>query len=64
MVTTCVSAEGLGRQWVGIDISPKAADLVKLRTKDVLGTLLGDIVSSDRYSATNGYGQIAKIQQS
>ncbi len=42
--TTCVSAEGLGRQWIGIDISPKAAELVKLRTKDVLGTLLGDIV--------------------
>ena len=42
--TTCVSAEALGRQWIGIDISPRAADLVKLRTKDVLGTLLGSIV--------------------
>ncbi len=29
--TTCVAAEKLGRQWVGIDISEKAADLVKDR---------------------------------
>jgi len=29
--TTCIAAEGLSREWVGIDISPKAADLVKLR---------------------------------
>ncbi len=31
--TTCVSAEIEGRQWVGIDISPKAYDLVKSRLK-------------------------------
>ena len=29
--TTCIAAEQLGRHWVGIDISPKAKDLVKLR---------------------------------
>ena len=29
--TTCVASEKLGRQWVGIDISIKAYDLVKLR---------------------------------
>ncbi len=29
--TTCIAAEKLGRQWIGIDISPKAAELVKER---------------------------------
>lgn len=29
--TACVAAEDLGRQWIGIDISPKAADLVVAR---------------------------------
>ena len=29
--TTCIAAEELGRQWIGIDISPKAAELVKER---------------------------------
>ena len=29
--TTCVAAEQLGRQWIGIDVSPRAFDLVKLR---------------------------------
>ncbi len=38
--TTCVAAEKLGRQWVGIDISPKAAELVKDRINRELGILL------------------------
>ncbi|MCY3787998.1 MAG: DNA methyltransferase [Gemmatimonadetes bacterium] len=29
--TACIAAEQLHRQWAGIDISPKAADLVKMR---------------------------------
>ena len=29
--TACVAAEKLGRQWVGIDISPDAEDITKLR---------------------------------
>ncbi len=33
--TTCIAAEQLGRRWVGIDISEKAADLVKLRRQEV-----------------------------
>ncbi|MCY4312134.1 MAG: DNA methyltransferase, partial [Gammaproteobacteria bacterium] len=34
--TTCVAAEHLGRQWIGIDISIKAYELVQARlTKDV-----------------------------
>ena len=40
--TACVAAEDLGRQWVGIDLSSKAADLVKVRLKkEVMWT--GDI---------------------
>jgi len=35
--TACIAAEQLGRQWVGIDISPKAADLVTLRMREELG---------------------------
>ncbi len=31
--TALVAAEKLGRRWVGIDISPKAVDLVKIRMK-------------------------------
>ncbi len=29
--TACIAAEDLGREWVGIDIGPKAADLVRYR---------------------------------
>ena len=29
--TTCVAAEKLGREWIGIDVSKKAYDLVKMR---------------------------------
>lgn len=35
--TACIAAEQRGRRWVGIDISPKAADLVKSRMRDELG---------------------------
>ena len=31
--TACVAAERLGRQWVGIDLSPKAVELVQHRLK-------------------------------
>ena len=35
--TACIAAEQLQRQWAGIDISPKAAELVKLRMEKELG---------------------------
>ena len=39
--TTCVAAEKLNRQWIGIDISAKAFDLVKERLKkEVVQNLL------------------------
>ena len=37
--TACVAAEKLGRQWVGIDISPKAAELVNERLQGFMGSL-------------------------
>ena len=35
--TTCVAAERLNRQWIGIDISEKAVELVKMRLEKELG---------------------------
>ena len=32
--TACVAAEQLGRQWIGIDISPDAEDITKLRLQE------------------------------
>ena len=37
--TACVAAEKLGREWVGIDISPKAAELVNIRLRGEMGDL-------------------------
>jgi len=34
--TTCIAAEKLDRQWIGIDVSEKAFDLVRLRIKTEL----------------------------
>jgi len=38
--TTCVAAEKLGRQWIGIDVSPKTAELAAIRMERELGKLL------------------------
>ncbi|MDE2861355.1 MAG: DNA methyltransferase [Chloroflexota bacterium] len=37
--TACVAAENLGRRWVGIDISPKAVELVNTRLSKTMGSL-------------------------
>ena len=37
--TACVAAEKLDRQWVGIDLSPKAAELVNVRLQESMGSL-------------------------
>ena len=37
--TACVAADKLGRKWVGIDISPKAVELVNLRLQQAMGSL-------------------------
>ena len=35
--TACVAAESLGRKWVGIDLSPKAVELVRFRSSRLYG---------------------------
>ena len=37
--TTCVAADRLERRWVGIDISPKAIELVNMRLRQAMGSL-------------------------
>ena len=37
--TACVAADKLGRKWVGIDISPKAVELVNFRLQETMGSL-------------------------
>lgn len=42
--TTCVAAHNFGRNWVGIDISERAADLVVERISENQGSLFKDII--------------------
>ena len=37
--TACVAAENLGRAWLGIDLSPKATELVNVRLQGSMGSL-------------------------
>ena len=37
--TACVAAEKLGRKWLGIDLSPKAVELVNVRLHEFMGSL-------------------------
>ena len=37
--TACVAADRLGHKWVGIDISPKAVELVNMRLQQAMGSL-------------------------
>ena len=40
--TACVAAENLDRRWIGIDISPKAVELVNMRLQQSMGSLFHD----------------------
>ena len=47
--TTCIAAERLQRQWIGIDLSPKAVELVKMRLErevclDERNGILGQVI--------------------
>ena len=55
--TACIAAEVEGRDWVGIDIAPKAAELVALRMQKELGVLYQGIHRDDIPERTD----IAKI---
>ena len=37
--TACVASDKLGRRWIGIDISPKAVELVNMRLQEAMGDL-------------------------
>ena len=45
--TTCVAAERLQRQWIGIDLSSKAVELVKMRLEKELGMFYDVIHRTD-----------------
>ena len=45
--TACVAAQSLGREWVGIDISPQAASLVRSRMQDELGLFFQGVHRTD-----------------
>ena len=46
--TACVAADNLGRKWVGIDISPKAVELVNMRLQQTMGSLFHHDYVTDR----------------
>ncbi len=46
--TACVAAESLGRKWIGIDLSPKAVELVRLRLAESMGGLFHDRLVTSR----------------
>ena len=56
--TTCVAAHNHGRNWVGIDISEKAADLVVERISMVQGSLYEDIIHRTDIPQRNDLGKL------
>ena len=60
--TACIAAEQLDRQWVGIDISPLAAELVKRRLRDQLG-LFYDVVHRADVPRRTDQGQGVEYSQ-
>ena len=45
--TACIAAEQLQREWVGVDISPKAAELVQMRMHKELGLFFDGVHRMD-----------------
>ena len=58
--TTCVAAHNFGRNWVGIDISVKAADLVVERISEAQGSLYEDIIHLEDIPHRTDLGPIPK----
>ena len=69
--TTCVAADALNRQWIGIDISEKAAELVKHRINDMTRTIINrtdipqrtDIGITPRYNSLENKTKLYGEQQ-
>ena len=53
----CVAAEKLGREWVGIDISEKAVELVNMQLREFTGDLFHERLGyrADGHSPAHGY---------
>jgi len=49
--TTCIAAEKLQRQWIGIDISPKAGDLITHRLGKDLGIFSANVTITSQLPA-------------
>ena len=56
--TTCVAAERLGRQWVGIDIWDKAHEIVRDRMEREVG-LFGEVTFTDKLPERTDDGETA-----
>ena len=66
--TTCVAAERLNRQWVGIDISPSAEDIMKMRlteevdkTSNLFNPLTDVIVRKDVPKRTDNTEEMGRL---
>ena len=58
--TTLIASENLNRSWVGIDLSPKAAELVKLRLQNHLG-LFYEIIHRDDIPKRTDQGKLSRL---
>ena len=56
--TALVAAEKLGRKWVGIDISPKAEDLIRLRMRKDLGLFSFKAIYRDDIPSRTDVGKL------
>ena len=65
--TTCVSAEKLGREWIGIDIAVKAIDLVESRLQDAIDELEmfhpGDVIHRVDQPLRTDLGRIPRYSE-
>ena len=67
--TTCVAADNLHREWIGIDISPKAGELVQLRLSQELDgsrqkLLLREITLRDDIPQRTDLGKLPRYDSS
>lgn len=64
--TTCIAAERLQRGWIGIDISPKAIELVKLRLQteglSEQGGILGEVIHRTDIPKRSDFSEAGRTQ--
>ncbi len=59
--TACIAAEDLQRQWTGIDISPKAAELVKYRMNKELPLAFQGVITRTDIPQRTDIGQLIRF---